>query len=337
MPLSRSSAIQPLVVLSEPISPVAVERLRAGAEVRIASSPDQDVLASEAQDADALIVRSTRIGTTVIEACPRLRVIGRHGAGTENIDLDAASGRGVRVVNTPGANAYSVAEFVILAMLALSRRLPAATKALRSGELASGSSLPGAVVGAGLTGQTLRGRTLGVVGLGAIGRLVADLGSRLGMHVLGHDPYVDHAPPGIELVGLEDLAGRSSLVSLHLPATAATRNLVDAGLLALLPAGALVVNSARAEVVDSEAMLAALDAGRIGGYAVDVFAPEPPAADEAWLHHPRVLATPHMAAMTEDALMQMATDVVDGVLAVLRGVPGAHVVNAAQIEAGGMS
>ncbi|MCZ7424734.1 hydroxyacid dehydrogenase [Micromonospora sp. WMMA1949] len=308
------------ILLTEPIAEAGMRLLHAAGEVTVAHLTDPAALAAgPLATADALVVRSSPVTAAMLEAAPRLRVVGRHGAGLDGIDLAAARRLGVPVVGTPGANADSVAEFVVLAALALARQLTPAVTTLAAGGFPPGRSLPGSVVAAGLTGTMLAGRTLGLVGLGAIGRGVAARARGMGMTILGYDVAVTEPPDGVRLVDLDTLLAESDVVSLHVPQTPQTTGLIGAGALARMRPHALLVNTARAGVVDGAAVLAALDAGRLRGYAVDVFAPEPPAADDPMLHHPRVLATPHMAAMTTDALDAMAVAVARGVLAHLEG------------------
>ncbi|GGM14855.1 MULTISPECIES: NAD(P)-dependent oxidoreductase [Micromonospora] len=312
----------PRILLTEPIAAAGLDLLRATGEVHVAHSTDPTDLAGLLATADALVVRSSPVTAAMLETARRLKVVGRHGAGLDGIDLAAAERLGIGVVSTPGANADSVAEFVILAALTLARQTPPAVASLARGAFPAGRSLPSAVVAAGLTGTMLSGRTLGLIGLGAIGRGVAARAQGLGMTVLGHDIATTVAPAGVRLVGLDELLGAADVVSLHVPQTAATTGLVDAAALARMRPDALLVNTARAGVVDCAAVLAALDAGRLRGYAVDVFDPEPPAPDDPLLHHRRVFATPHLAAMTHDALDAMARAVAQGVIDYLKAVEG---------------
>lgn len=316
----------PVVLLTEPISASATDTLRRFAEVRVATSPDPERLRDEVAGVDAVIVRSSLLPASVIDAAPRLRVIGRHGAGTENVAVHAASARGIPVVHTPGVNADSVAEFVLLAVLSRLRRLPEVTARFRSGRLAAGP-LPGAVTAGGLLGRSLSGRTVGIVGFGAIGRRVAALLRPHDVHLLRYDPMVPADDTLAVPTPLDDLLEASDIITLHVPLTPSTENLLSAERIGRLRPEALVVNTARAEVVDTAALLAALDAGTIGGYVVDVFHPEPPVPDDPLLHHPKVLATPHMAAMTHEAMEAMAGAVVSDVLTVLAGGRALHVVN----------
>lgn len=308
------------IVLAEPIAEPGLEILRRAGDVHIAHQTSAVGLAGALAEADALVVRSSTVTADLLDAAPNLRVLGRHGAGLDNIDLPAAKARGIAVVHTPGANAGSVAEFVILAAMSMGRHIAAATSRFSAGDLHDRGSLPGAVVTGGLAGSTLGGRTLGLIGLGAIGTRVAALAAAFGAEVLAHDPAVSDPPPGVRLVeGPDAVISGSDVLSLHVPLTAATAGLIGATAIAAMPPGALLINTARGGVVDDAAVLAALDAGRLGGYAVDVYDPEPPAKNHPLLRHPLVLATPHLAAMTTDALAEMARSVALGTVAALAG------------------
>lgn len=311
------------VVLQEAIHEEGLAILRAGVtDVQVLSGTDDPKGAEALRTADALIVRSTRVDETLIELAPRLRVIGRHGAGLDNIDLDAAKRRGVLVLNTPRANTDSVAEYVIGAALYLLRRYEETSRALVEGLLSAESSLPGQVQRAGLLGRDLQGLRLGLVGAGAIGRAVARRARAMGVIVLAYDPYADPhllADEGIALdPNLDHLLSCSDMLSLHLPGGDATRGIIDERRIGLMPRGAVLINAARGGLVDLDALRAAVRAGQLSGAAVDVFDPEPPNASDPILHEPRILATPHMAAMTEDAVRRMGVEVATVVVDALR-------------------
>lgn len=316
--------MRPVVVLSEPIAEREIGRLAQIAEVRIADAPTGQPLHRCLGDATALIVRSTPLGAADIARGAGLRVIGRHGVGTENIDIAAATARGVPVVNTPGANAHSVAEFTVLLALTALRRMPEIREAFAEQRLIGGS-LPAMLSRHGLLGATLEGRTVGLLGFGAIGRRAAALFEAHGARVIFHDPFVVVEDARARTWG--GLLAESEVLSIHVPLTADTAGMLDAASLSTLPHGAVVINTARAEIVDVASMLAALGIGAISLYAVDVFAPEPPDPADPLLAHPRVIATPHMAAMTNDAIEKMASSVADGVIAVLTGGRPASTVN----------
>lgn len=316
--------MKPVVVLAEPIAEPEMRRLAETVDVRVAEAPTGEALHRALVGADALIVRSTLLRAGDLAHGAGLRVVGRHGVGTENIDVTAATERGIPVVNTPGANAHSVAEFTVLLALTALRRVPEILAAFAAESTIEGS-LPGFLSRRGLLGAMLEGRTVGLLGFGAIGRRAAALFEAHGARVIFHDPFVTLDDPRSRTWG--QLLAESEVLSLHVPLTDGTAGLLDAASLSALPRGAVVVNTARAEIVDVAALLAALDSGAIACYAVDVFAPEPPDPADPLLAHPRVIATPHMAAMTHDALDRMASSVVDGVLGVLGGGRPASTVN----------
>jgi D-3-phosphoglycerate dehydrogenase / 2-oxoglutarate reductase len=252
-------------------------------------------LIDEIPDAEALIVRSaTKATAQLLEKASSLRVIGRAGVGVDNVDLDAATRKGVVVMNTPGGNAESVAEHSLALMLALARRIPQADISLKQGKWEKKAFL----------GQELRGKALGLVGFGRIGAEVARLAQALEMQVSAYDPLIaprlaaDH---NVKLVAsLEELFGSSDFVSLHASATAESRHLVNARTLAAARPGVRIVNCARGELVDEAALLEALGSGQVAGAGLDVFEVEPP-KDSALIAHPSVIATPHIAGSTEEA------------------------------------
>ena len=283
------------IVIADDLPASAADLLRAeGWEVdtRTGRSPDQ--LTLDLSDADALIVRSaTKVTAPLIEAAGRLRVIARAGTGVDNVDVTAASARGVVVMNAPGANSISVAELAIGLMLALARHVAAADAAMKQGKWEKKKFI----------GQELRDKTLGLAGLGRIGQEVARRARAFGMRVIAHDPFIAaHVAEdlGVELVSMDDLFGRADYVSLHLPSTPATRNIVNAERLARAKPGIRIVNSARGDLVDETALADAIEAGKVAGAALDVFEVEPP-PDPRLQTLPQVIATPHIAASTREA------------------------------------
>ena len=252
--------------------------------------------------ADALIVRSaTRVTAALIAAAPKLRVIARAGTGVDTIDLHAAAARNVVVMNAPAATTTSVSELAVAGMLAMARHVSAADRSMKDGHWDK----------ARFAGSELSGKTLGVVGCGRIGRAVARLGAAFGMQVVAHDPVLtahDAAALQVEVVSLEALCQRADYISLHVPATSATRHLFDAARLATCVRGVRLVNTARGELVDAEALLAALTSGHVAGAAIDVYDPEPPVS-YALAAHPAVVATPHLAASTREAQERVSLEV----------------------------
>lgn len=312
----------PHIVLQESIHQDGIDVLRAsGAEVTVLDGLGDPGTDAALQQADALIVRSTQVDAVVMDRAPKLRVIGRHGAGLDNIDLEEAKRRGIEVVNTPSSNTESVAEYVIAAAFSLFRRFDEGRAALAAGALSEASSLPGQVQRAGLLGRELQGATLGLVGAGAIGRAVARRAQALGVEVIAYDPFAAAevlAEANIAACEtLDDVVARADILSLHLPGGEANRGIIDARRIALLPEGAVLINAARGGLVDHDALIGEVRSGRLLGAAIDVYEPEPPAADDPILHEPRIIATPHAAAMTAEAVQRMAVDVAKGVLATL--------------------
>jgi D-3-phosphoglycerate dehydrogenase len=253
--------------------------------------------------ADALIVRSaTKVTAAVIAAAPQLRAIARAGAGVDNIDVAAAAARGIVVMNAPGATSASVAELTLGLMLALARHLPAADCAMKDERWEKRR----------FAGTELGGKTLGVVGLGRIGAIVARLGRAVGMIVVAHDPArssKDAADLDAALVTLDELCDRADYITLHLPLLPETHHLFGRDRLARCRRGVRLVNTSRGELVDSAALLAALQSGHVAGAALDVFEQEPP-ADWELVRHPAVVATPHLAASTSEAQERVGMETV---------------------------
>jgi D-3-phosphoglycerate dehydrogenase len=312
------------VLLTESISPVGIDLLQKKARVVIAPSPSEDDLLPLIGDADALLIRSSRITARLMEAGKRLKVIGRHGIGLDNIDLQSATRLGIAVVHTPGANTNAVAEHTLWAMLHCARNFNKAEKAFRQGEFCAAGSLPGLVQKLGYTTLELKGKVLGLVGLGRIACRVAEIaGKCLYMRVKAYDPLVSESvfkSAGVERCqSLDDVLRDSDFISLHVPYTKDTHHLVGERELFLVKPTAYLINTSRGGIVDEEALYRALKEGRLAGAALDVFEREPPGKDMPLFELDNVLLTPHMAAMSDLALINMATDVSQGILDVLEG------------------
>jgi D-3-phosphoglycerate dehydrogenase len=248
----------------------------------------------------------------------RLRLIARAGIGVDNIDLDAATARGILVVNAPMGNVRSTAEHTLALIFALARRIPAADRAVRDGAWKDGYE-----------GTQLAGKRLGVIGVGKIGREVAAMGAALGMQILAHDPYLpDSAWPalGLHPLPLEQLLADSDIVTIHVPLLAETRGMIGARQIAAMKPGAYLINCARGGLVDESALAAALVSGHLAGAALDVFAQEP-LHDSPLLGAPSLILTPHVAASTREAQAQVSTDVAKAVLDYFAGKPPAFPVN----------
>jgi D-3-phosphoglycerate dehydrogenase len=266
-------------------------------------------------DVDGVIAGVDRFDAGVIGAALRLRVIARHGTGTDAVDLDAARGAGVVVTNTPGANAAAVAELAIGLMFALARRISEGDRRVRAGEY---GALPGVQLG---------GRTVGVIGLGRAGSEVARRAAALGCRVLAFDPAVSGEQAGAvgaTLAEQEHVVAEADFLSLHVPATDATRDLVDAGFLGRMKHGSFLVNTARGELVVEEDLVDALEAGRLAGAALDTTRDEPPRPDSPLLDRDDVVLTPHTGADTDEARAAMGRAALDDLLAVLDGRAPLH-------------
>ena len=264
---------------------------------------------------DGYIAGLDEIDAVALSAADRLKVISRYGVGVDNVDLNAARARGIVVTNTPGANTVSVAELAIGLMLALIRRIPTAVESTRRGDWPR------------LSGVTLEGKTIGLLGFGAIGRQVAVRLAGFQCRVLAHDPAADEAFAAqhrVTLVPRDTLLAESDLLSLHLPLLPETRALVDGAFLERLKPGAYLINTARGEIVDEAALLAALRGGRLAGAALDAFSEEPPSATHPLLALPQVLVTPHMGAHADSAINAMGWLSTRDCLAVLAGEPPSH-------------
>ena len=316
----------PKVLVTDAIAQDGIDLLSREAEVDVRLRPSPEELLGLIPNYEALVVRSeTKATAEVIAAGEKLQVIGRAGVGVDNIDLDAATERGVVVVNAPLGNTISAAEQTIALMLALARRLPEAYASLKAGRWERQQ----------FVGVELRGKTLGVVGLGQVGSEVARMARGLEMRVVSYDPYV---PPeraqglSVELLSLDELLQQSDFITLHVSLTPATRDLLGEKQLRKVKPGVRVINTARGELIDETALINAIDDGRVAGAAIDVFREEPP-GDSPLLTHDRIIVTPHLGASTEEAQERVAVDVAEQVLAVLRGEPARYAVNAPLVSA----
>jgi len=311
---------EPLVLVADPIAEEGLAILRPYTRVEIVTG-NREALERNLGEAEALLVRSeTRVTAALLDAAPRLRVIGRAGAGVDTIDIAAATRRGIVVVNAPGGNAVAAAEHSLALMFALARRVASADASLKRGEWSRSRYV----------GSELSGKTLGLIGLGRVGSEVARRAQGLDMRVVVYDPYVpdEHARRiGLEPVELATLLDSADFVSLHVPLTEATRGILSAECIARLRPSAFVINCARGGLIDEPALLAALDAGRLAGAGIDVFTTEPVAQDDPLPRHPKVVATPHLGASTVEAQANVATQVAYEVLAVLDGRPAQFAVN----------
>lgn len=292
----------------------------AGHRVDLLAVEDRPRLAELLPEYDSVIVRSTtRMTRELLAAGTRLRVVGRAGIGVDNIDVEAATERGILVVNAPTANSMSATEHTFALLLALTRNVPAADRSMKAEQWDRKSFL----------GSELHGKTLGLIGCGQIGQRVASRARGFEMQVVAYDPFLSPEIArslSVEPVELDELVARADVVSFHVPLTDGTRNLLDAERIARLKPGCFVVNCGRGGVLDEQALLEALNDGRVAGAALDVFAQEPP-ADFALARHERVVATPHIGASTKEAQARIAEETARMVAAALDGSLAVSAVN----------
>jgi D-3-phosphoglycerate dehydrogenase len=311
------------ILLVDRIEALAEKRLAASAELVRPDGVTADDIAAAVSDVDAIIVRTSPLPSTVLSHAARLRVIGKHGVGLDNVDVGYATERGIVVVHTPNANAAAVAEFTLACILLLLRPIIEGDRALRAGSFAEGNSLVEQAPRFGLVGREINGLTIGIVGWGAIGRRVGLAVSSLGARVVAHDPFVSdvdvRASGATPAPDLDDLLAIADVVTLHVPSTPQTAGLVGSRELSAMQQHAVLVNTSRGGVVDEEALAVALRKGTIRAAAVDVYSSEPPPTDYPLLSLENVICTPHIGGATTESLRRMAEDVVDGVLAVLAG------------------
>jgi D-3-phosphoglycerate dehydrogenase len=273
-----------------------------------------DDLIAAIGDYEALIVRGrTKVTAAVFEAAAKLKVVGRAGVGVDNIDLAAAQSHGVTVVNAPTATTIAVAEHTLALMLSLVRHVPRADATMKSGLWEKKK----------LVGSELHGKTLGIIGMGNIGSAVGRRAAAFGMSILGYDPFLSAdqiRQREAEPVSLNELYARADLITLHIPLTPETRNLINGQAIGLMKRGAILICAARGGVIDETALLNALESGQIAGAALDVFTAEPPGLT-ALVAHPNVVATPHIGAQTAEAQVRASVDIAAEVLSVLNGEP----------------
>ena len=311
----------PKVLITDNVAAAGIELLKENVptDVRRGLAPDE--LIDAIGDYDALVVRSeTRVTEPVIEAGRNLKVVARAGIGVDNIDLDAATRAGIAVVNAPIGNTVAAAEHTLALMLALARNVPQAYASMKDGQWQRSAFM----------GIEVRNKTLGIIGLGRVGSEVARRAGSFGMRLIAFDPFVapDFAARlGVTVMSLEELLPQADFITLHTPLTPGTTRLISKPQLAAMKPGARLVNVARGELIDEAALLEALENEQLAGAALDVFTNEPP-GDLPLLRHPRLLATPHLGASTQEAQREVAIEAAEQVLAVLNGQPARNTVNA---------
>ncbi|HEX2771398.1 MAG TPA: phosphoglycerate dehydrogenase [Micromonosporaceae bacterium] len=316
----------PVVLIAEELAPAAIDVLAHDFDVRHVDGTDRRALLAELGDADAVIVRSaTQVDAEAIAAAPRLKVVARAGVGLDNVDVPAATARGVMVVNAPTSNIVSAAEQAVALLLAVARHTVSASGALKAGEWKRSK----------YTGVEIQGKTVGVIGLGRIGVLFAQRIAAFGTRLIAYDPYVQPARAaqlGVRLVGLDDLLRESDFISVHLPKTPETVGLIGAKELGMVKPGVRIVNAARGGLIDEQALADAIAEGRVGGAGVDVYAKEPCTASPLFAFD-NVVATPHLGASTVEAQDKAGLAVARSVKLALQGE---FVPDAVNVQVGGV-
>lgn len=318
------------ILISDPVDHNCEKILRnAGFDVDFKMGISNDELLRIIRNYNGLIVRSeTKATSELISKMENMEVIGRAGTGVDNIDLIAATRKGIIVMNTPGGNTISTAEHTMALMLSMFRNIPQANQSLRSGKWDRKS----------FKGTELYGKKIGIVGLGKIGREVVSRSKSFGMRVLGYDPVLsdDIADKmGIELVDLNTIFAKSDIITVHVPLTEETKHMINSETLSVCKNGIKIINCARGGIVNESDLVTALDSGKVSSAALDVYEVEPPDLKSRLLNHPRVVCTPHLGASTEEAQIKVAVQIAEQIVDLFNNGKIVGAVNASAIEAGG--
>ena len=317
------------VLISDSLSPAAVEILKGkpGIEVEVSTGLKPEELKKKIKDYHALVVRSaTKVTAEIIEAGENMKVIGRAGTGVDNIDTVAATKKGIVVMNTPGGNTVTTAEHAVAMLMALARNIPQATASMRKGEWEKKK----------YEGTEITGKTIGVLGAGNIGGVVAARALGLKMNVIAYDPYLSPEAAdklGITLVTLDELYRRSDFITVHLPLTNETRNMINADAFRKMKKGVKIVNCSRGGIMNEKDLAEAIKAGTVSGAALDVFEKEPTPADNPLLQMEEVILTPHLGASTSEAQESVAVAIAEQIADYLSTGPIRNAVNVPSIPA----
>ncbi|MZQ99415.1 MAG: hypothetical protein GT601_17250 [Acidaminobacter sp.] len=313
------------VFLTEPIHPDGIELLETVAEVVRGTSVEAQTIVKEAQDCDAMLVRSAYVTSEMMAALPKLKIVAKHGIGVDNIDVEAATQSGIMVVNAPEANINAVAEHAFALIMALSKNLLFLDRNLRNGDFKARNKYPC---------TEIKGKVIGLIGLGRISKLLAMKIKSLDVRVIAYDPFVSEdsrafaSSEGIDLVEtLDEILTLSDLVSIHVPLTNDTRGMFDKAALSKMKSESYLINVARGHIVDEDALYEALKNQKIKGAALDVFAEEPPAKDHPLFQLDNIIVSPHNAALTHEALCAMATHSAQGIVEFLSNREPRNIVN----------
>jgi len=317
------------VLVSDPISDLGIQKLVDAADVIVDKNPglSEDELVAIIGEYDALLVRSqTRVTPRIMEAGKKLKVVGRAGVGVDNIDLEAATQRGIIVINAPDGNTITTCEHTFAMMMAVARHIPQAYLKTVGGVWDRKSFL----------GVELRNKVLGVMGMGRIGSEVAKRAKAFGMEILGYDPFLTEERAekmGVKLASVDDIIRNADFMTVHTPLTPETRHMISRKQFEVMKPGMRIVNCARGGIIDEQALVEAIDQGIVAGAAFDVFEVEPPAPDHPFLTNPKIIVTPHLGASTVEAQENVAIDVSEQVLHILRDEPFINAVNMPPIPA----
>ncbi|MGM0944549.1 MAG: 2-hydroxyacid dehydrogenase [Bacteroidota bacterium] len=299
------------ILLLETLADEAMEILESAEDVEVIMGLDDASLqtALKSHDISAIITRGKgQVRASLMDQVPNLKIIARAGVGLDNINVDEASKRGIKVVNAPNSNANTIAEHTISLMLNLQRNLFSAFTMVKEGRWKERGNY---------IGDELHGKTLGILGMGNIGKKVARIAEALGMKVCYWSAVQESVP--YPMLSLQEVLKSSDVVSLHLPLTAETENLINGEVLNQMKTGALLINTARGKIIDQKALFKALESGKLGGFASDVLAEEPPEKNDPLIKHPNTLITAHVGSLTKTTYTQMCTMTAQNTLAILRG------------------
>lgn len=313
------------VFLTEPIHPDGVKLLETVAEVVRGSDTNADTIVKEAQDCDAMLIRSAYVTGEMMAALPKLKIVAKHGIGVDNIDVEAATQSGIMVVNAPEANINAVAEHAFALIMALSKNLLFLDRKLRTGDFKSRNQYPC---------TEIKGKVIGLIGLGRISKLLAMKIKSLNVRVLAYDPFISDenrafaSSEGIDLTDtLDELLAISDVVSIHVPLTKDTKGMFGEAALSKMKSDSYLINVARGHIVDENALYEALKNQKIKGAALDVFADEPPSPDHPLFELDNIILSPHNAALTHEALWAMATHSAQGIVDFMSKKEPVHIVN----------
>ncbi|MDL2209923.1 hydroxyacid dehydrogenase [Desulfovibrio sp. OttesenSCG-928-O18] len=311
------------VLVTEPIHEKGIALLREHFEVVEGNTHDWDVIRDLAADCDGILVRTVKICREIISSAPKLKCIAVHGVGVDYVDIVAATERGIPVVNAPFSNSNAVAEYCLGAMLALLRQTASSDREVRTGDYAA--------LRAAIQLGELRGKTVGLIGLGRIAQCIVPLLAPFKVRLLAYDPFA--APETFEKNNAErcetitDLLSIADIVTIHVPLTKATRDLISAETIKIMKPGSYIINAARGGIVNEEAVVDAIESGRLAGAAFDVFVTEPPQKDSPLLRCDKIILSPHSAALTAEARRNMAVQAAENLIAVLKGQQPTSCVN----------